>query len=205
MVSVYDYTKNSSCLADWRKQGAAPAEFLRELRTFPRWEGLIWRGTSERSITQIDNSPILSTSKSLEMACHFSTGALVCFWGFEGAYDISCVSAFSYEEEVIIVPEPHKVNLVKGLVPVYLAMPSRYWNDINFISAIERRVKVYTESIISTQKVVRKYVEELGFYRAIPIINFQIKGTSLWVTGELSPKRLDPLTPPEDDPYYIPF
>jgi hypothetical protein len=202
MVSVYQYTKNSSCLAEWRKQGAAPAEFLRELRTYPLWTDLVWRGTSERSVNLINSSPVLSTSRSLKIACGFSTGALVCLSGFEG-YDISNASSYQYEREVLIISEPNKVKIVEGLVPIYLAMPTKHWSNKDFVSLVERRIKDYTEDILSPEKVVRQYVEGMGFAKPKRIINLNIKGTDIWVTGELPSKRL--AVTKEKDKLYIPF
>jgi hypothetical protein len=202
MVSVYDYTKNSSCLMEWRKQGAAPAEFLRELRTLPRWEGLLWRGASERSVSLIDKSPILSTSKSIEIACRFSTGSLIAFYGFKG-YDISSKSFYDYEQEVLVIPQPHKVRLIEGLVPIWLAMPLTKWQDQKVVELVEKKITFSAESIISAEKVVRKYVEGMGFAKPKRIINFNIEGTSIWVTGELPPKRL--AVTKANDKLYIPF
>jgi len=202
MVSVYDYTKNSSCLMEWRKQGAAPAEFLRELRALPRWEGLLWRGASERSVMVINESPILSTSKSIKIACGFSTGSLICFYGFQ-AYDVSSKSFYDYEQEVLLIPQPHKVKLIQGLVPIWLAMPLTKWADQKVVKSIEKKITFSAESIISAEKVVQQYVEGMGFAKPKRIINFNIEGTNIWVTGELPPKSL-PLTK-EKDKLYIPF
>jgi hypothetical protein len=172
--TVRQYTHCSwSTTRAWRKKGSIPEEFLKELKTFPVYQGLVWRGTSSSKTTLVNEALLLSTSKNIQTAYAFTKGAIICFYGFKGAYDISSISAFSYEEEVIIISEPHKVEFQfqKEGISVFLSMPLKYWEN-----------KILLNEIL--EGVIEPFLEGP---KAFPIINYQVNDY-LWVTGPLPTK-----------------
>jgi hypothetical protein len=137
MTSVLEYTANSSpFLREWREAGAADEGFLAEVRQHPSYEGISWRGCSQRSLSLY--SPVLSTSREVMVAHNFCSyhmhPALVAFIGYEG-YSISETSGYPDEDEILIIVEQEiKVKQVTRLedIPVYLACiakNSRQWEQ----------------------------------------------------------------------------
>ena len=127
---IMEYTADSTdLLREWRAKGAAPKQFLREVRKHCIYEGICWRGTSLRSISM--HSPVLSASKDIHVAFNFSLNhykaAIVAFVGYE-AYNISSSSVHPQEEEVILVLTEEIALTHTGWLegtPVYLARKSK--------------------------------------------------------------------------------
>ena len=126
---IMEYTADSTdLLREWRAKGAAPKQFLREVRKHCIYEGICWRGTSLRSLSEY--SPVLSTSREIQVAFNFASyhceAAIVAFVGYE-AYNISSSSVHPQEEEVIVIVSEklayRRVAWLEG-TPVYLACKS---------------------------------------------------------------------------------
>ena len=137
MASVLEYTADSSpLLREWREAGAAPADFLAEVRKHRRYQGISWRGCSLRSVGRL--SPVLSTSREIQVAHNFCSyhcnPAIIAFIGYEG-YDISSSSCHQAEDEILLIIEQEiKTKLSTRLedIPVFLACKaknSRQWEQ----------------------------------------------------------------------------
>ena len=123
------YTHGSTTMQrEWREAGCVDSAFLAELRQQPTHKGLVFRGCPDDCAHTY--SPLLSTSKDLEVAVDFARrkegvpGAVCLYLGYE-AYDIEKVSQMPAEKEVLCLfpQDGHQWSDFVGETYEYAGLP----------------------------------------------------------------------------------
>ena len=109
---VVEYTSDSDHLqARWRAKGKVDDEFINQLRQLPEYRGLVYRGVLKEYA--LSYSAALSTSKEYAIAKRFAClkGSVVCaYYGYKDMYDVSGVSEFPGEQEILCLMPPGSEN-----------------------------------------------------------------------------------------------
>lgn len=99
-------------------EGKFDKSTIRAIQTLPTWEGILYRGISDRSLAkEMKNGVwkpqgISSFSKKFQIAKSFSRGENIIIWEGRG-YNIHLMSKHPYEEEVVIPPSTFRLSFQK--------------------------------------------------------------------------------------------